>query len=156
MMKRKLLIAGGLFVAAIATSYQIAQTTTAIGVGGLGVSWTDQVKPNMNVPYTLSGNANTTYGCFNKGGKNPASQNKRAVWSQMVKINKMIQADANGHVTGRMQLPIPEVGSHLKCPSGQAAKLSAVTFSNVVLTNNRAATSHRFDGSFSKVFLALK
>lgn len=155
-MRRRILIVAGLCVAAIAGAYQITQTTAVIGVGGLGVAWTDQVKPNMDVSYALTGSANTTYGCFNKGGKNPASQNKRATWTQVVKVNKMVQADASGHVTGRMQLPIPDVGSHLSCPNGQTAKLSAVTYSNVVLTNNRAATSHRFAGTFSKVFLALK
>ncbi len=155
-MKRRLLIAAGLSVAAIATAFQIIQTTAVIGDGGLGVAWTDQVKPNMDVSYTLAANATTTYGCFNKGGNNPASKNKRATWTQMAKVNKMVQADEKGYVTGRMHLPIPEVGGHLSCPPGQTVKLSAVTFTNVVLTNNRAATSHRFEGTFSKVFLALK
>jgi len=85
---------------------------------------------NGRVNVECSADADATYGCINKGGKNPSAANKQEETGR-VSAEGLFNSDKNGSVTGSLTVSPPP--TTLSCPSGQVLRLCAVTYSAIQL-----------------------
>lgn len=100
--------------------------------GALVVSFDERGLGNENVVYTLTADATATYACINGGGKNPSAANKRSLQGQVSGGGSF--EPKNGRVLGTLKTGPLSAGG-FSCPPGQKLVLSAVSYSNVVLTD---------------------
>jgi hypothetical protein len=108
--------------------------------GELVVTFDERGLGNENVDYTVTADADATYACINKGGKNPSAANKRSVEAS-VEANESFEP-RNGRVAGRITAGPPSAGT-FSCPGGQHLELLSVTYDHIVLTDttNDVSTS---------------
>ena len=112
------------FVSAAGTLNSNGSLTVNFKEAGLGT--------NQNINYTFSANASATYVCVNKGGGNPAAQNKTTV-AGPVSASGTFNSGKNGNVTASLTVSPPP--SDITCPSGQTLKLASVSYTGVTLTD---------------------
>ena len=109
--------------------------------GNLVVTFDEAGVGQTTVKYNLTANVFATYGCLNKGGKNPCASNKQttsAASSATATFNPK-----NGRIVGTIIMaPIPPAAT-FKCPSGQKFVLASVSYTDIVLTDqtNNVVTS---------------
>ena len=110
------------------------------GSGELVVSFDERGLGNENVDYTINAQADATYACINKGGKNPEAANKRSVVSPIEEGATF--EPRNGRVAGNISAGPPGPGT-FSCPGGQRLVLADVTYTDIVLTDttNDVSTS---------------
>lgn len=77
--------------------------------------------------------ASATYVCVNRGGKNPAAQNKQSV-NGPVSSTGTFESGKNGSITGSLSVQPPSSGS-FSCPGGQRMELAQVSYSGVFLSD---------------------
>jgi hypothetical protein len=119
--------------------------------GALVVSFDERGLGNEDVDYTLTAQADATYACINKGGKNPSAANKRSVVSP-VEGGASFEP-RNGRVAGSVAAGPPGPGT-FSCPGGQRLVLADVTYTDVVLTDTtNGVTTAAPDAS--RTFVAL-
>jgi hypothetical protein len=152
-MKRNLPLVFGLacasaFAAMLAQFSDLSATVTA---SGLRVSFTASGLP-QNTADTINATANATavWGCFNRGGHNPNSKNKRTTVTRQVTGSASFTSNANGVIVGAVNLRAPGAGS-FSCPNGQDKMLSSVNFTNVRISDTIAGISASVPGTFEKV-----
>lgn len=106
--------------------------------GALVVTFDERGLGNENVDYTITAQADATYACVNKGGKNPEAANKRSV-------QRPIEEGAtfeprNGRVAGSISAGPPGAGD-FSCPGGQRLVLADVSYTDIVLTDTTNGVS---------------
>ena len=106
--------------------------------GALLVSFDERGLGNENVDYTLSAQADATYACINRGGKNPSAANKQSVVSPVTGGASF--EPKNGRATGTISAGPPGPGS-FSCPGGQRLVLADVTYTDIVLTDTTNGVS---------------
>jgi len=156
---RKILVAlTGLLVAGVVASPAFADAPKFHSVssdvssnGALVVSFDERGLGNENVNYTLTADADATYACINKGGKNPSAANKRSVVSPVAGGASF--EPRNGRVRGSVSAGPPGPGT-FSCPGGQRLVLADVTYTNVVLTDTTNGVSTSAPDA-SRTFVAL-
>ena len=82
--------------------------------------------------YTLTAEADATWACINKGGKNPSAANKRSVEAAVEGGGSF--EPRNGRVAGSVSAGPPGPGT-FSCPGGQRLGLADVTYTDIVLTD---------------------
>src|SRR5215217_6947767 len=102
-------------VAAGAPKFHSVDSSVSSG-GALVVSFDERGLGNENVDYTLSAQADATYACINKGGKNPSATNKRTVSGEVTDSGSF--EVRNGRVTASLSAGPPGPGT-FSCPGGQ-------------------------------------
>ena len=143
---------------AVATSAVLASVSIGLGVspaladapkfhsvdsnvssgGALVVSFDERGLGNEDVDYTLTAQADATWACINKGGKNPSAANKRSVVSPVEGGGSF--EPRNGRATGSISAGPPGPGS-FSCPGGQRLVLADVTYTDIVLTDTSNGVS---------------
>jgi hypothetical protein len=106
--------------------------------GALVVSFDERGLGNENVDYTLSAQADATYACVNKGGKNPSAANKRSVVSPVAGGASF--EPRNGRAAGSISAGPPGPGT-FSCPGGQRLVLADVAYTDIVLTDTTNGAS---------------
>jgi hypothetical protein len=106
--------------------------------GALLVSFDERGLGNENVDYTVSAQADATYACINRGGKNPSAANKQSVVSPVAGGASF--EPRNGRVAGTISAGPPGPGS-FSCPGGQSLVLADVTYTGIVLTDTTNGVS---------------
>jgi hypothetical protein len=103
--------------------------------GNLLVSWVEAGLGNLDVNYTLTGNADATYYCVTNSGNIPNANNK-------IKPNPGVETGGsfkpkNGSVTASLTLPAPPAPASAQptCGGGQTLELQSITWSEVDLTD---------------------
>jgi hypothetical protein len=119
--------------------------------GALVVTFDERGLGNENVDYTITAQADATYACINKGGKNPSAANKRSVVSP-VEGGESFEP-RNGRVSGSISAGPPGPGT-FSCPGGQRLVLADVTYTDIVLTDTTNDVSTSVPDA-SRTFLAL-
>ena len=89
--------------------------------------------PTATVSISVIAAGSATYACINGGGKHPNAANKENV-NGPVGATGVFGISKNGSATGSLTLDPPP--STLVCPSGQTFVLAAVSFSNVLISDN--------------------
>ena len=112
------------FVSAAGTLNSNGSLTVNFKEAGLGT--------NQNINYTFSANASATYVCVNKGGGNPAAQNKTTV-AGPVSASGTFNSGKNGNVTASLTVQPPP--ANLNCPGGQTQQVASVSYTGVTLTD---------------------
>lgn len=141
--------------AVVAGALQIGVSSAVADAAGLRVAWKEAgLTAGTTINYTVSADAKATYGCFNRGGHNPNSANKRVTFTTKIANQVKLVIDSQG-AAAQTRLAIPAVGARLSCPNGQSAMVSSVSYSNVTIANNTLATSARLPGVFSKTIRPL-
>ncbi len=126
---------------ALADAPKFHSVDSSVSSGGaLVVSFDERGLGNENVNYTITAQADATYACINRGGKNPAAANKRSVVSRVE--GGATFEPRNGRVIGEISAGPPGPGS-FSCPGGQRLVLADVTYTDIVLTDttNDVSTS---------------
>jgi len=118
------------FNSASATIDNIGELVCSFKLTGLGDNGTAAV--------VCSADASATYGCINKGGKNPSAANKQTDEGP-VSGSGNFSSGKNGNVTGSLTAEPPP--STLSCPNGQVLKLCFVSYTNIDLSATGIAGS---------------
>ena len=121
------------------------------GDGALVVSWDERGVGEGDISYTLTADATALWACFNRGGKNPAAQNKRSVEGDVAAAGDF--ASKNGRVQGTLVSGPLDPGD-FSCPSGQVMRLASVSYTNIVLTdvtNDSTTTAPNVSATFIAV-----
>jgi hypothetical protein len=139
--------------AVTAISPKIQKATAGITAGGaLQVEWTETgLGNNENIDYSIEADASSTWACINNGGKNPKASNKRN-FSEHIDDSVTLSSDKNGRVDGVDIIgPVPP-SSGFSCPSGQHTVLAAVSYTNVMVTDETNGISRNIPGTFTETF----
>jgi hypothetical protein len=107
--------------------------------GALVVSFDERGLGNEDITYLLEADAMATWGCFNRGGKNPSAANKRSA-SQPVSATETFDP-RNGRVVGEISTDPPQPPSDFSCPGGQTMRLMSISYTNVTLTDTTNGVS---------------
>ena len=102
-----------------------------------------------DVTITLTADASADYACLNNGGEFPNDPKKQSV-SGPVSATGTFPVAKNGHVEGSLSVTAP--ASTLECPNGQHVVMTAVSYTNVSLTDVTNQVSASIPGTFSGVF----
>ena len=86
---------------------------------------------NGTADVTCNADATATYGCINKGGKNPSAANKQNE-AGPVRGEGLFSSGKNGNVTGSLTAEPPP--TTLSCPNGQVLRLCFVSYTNIDLS----------------------
>lgn len=142
------LVLGSLVVAAgtaIAASPHFVRGPTASlssSTGNVTVSWKEAgLGDTVTIVYRATANATARYQCVNHGGKCPQASNKEEV-SGPVSAQGAFQSGKNGSITASLTISPP--AATLDCPGNQVIEMTAVSYSNITLTdltNNVSATA---------------
>ena len=131
-----LLVGGGV---AFAVAAKFHSTSASVNSdGALVVSWDERGVGEGDIDYTLTADAEATYACINKGGKNPSASNKQTFHSEVSAGGSF--ASRNGRVQGTLTAGPPSAGT-FSCPSGQRMVLASVKYTNIVLTDTTNGSS---------------
>lgn len=122
---------------AVAAKFHAASATVNDS-GALVVTWDERGVGNGDISYTLTADATALYACLNRGGKNPSAANKRAYDASVSAAGDF--ASRNGRVMGKLTAG-PVEAPEFTCPKGQKRVLAAVTYSNIVLTDQTNRSS---------------
>jgi len=137
---------------ALADAPKFHSVSSGVSNGGaLVVSFDERGLGNENVDYTITAQADATYACFNRGGKNPSAANKQSVVGQ-VEAEEGFEP-RNGRVAGNISAGPPGPGS-FSCPGGQRLVLADVTYTDIVLTDDTNDVSTSVPDA-SRTFVAL-
>jgi hypothetical protein len=107
--------------------------------GSLVVSFDERGLGGTDVSYLLEGDSTASWGCFNRGGKNPAASNKRTSSSPFSSTDSF--AVRNGRVVADITSDPPAVPSDFSCPSGQTLRLMSVSYTGITLTDTTNGVS---------------
>ena len=137
---------------AVADAPKFHSVGSSVSSGGaLVVSFDERGLGNEDVDYTLTAQADATYACINKGGKNPSAANKRSVVSPV--SGGASFEPRNGRVAGSVSAGPPGPGD-FSCPGGQRLVLADVTYTDVVLTDTTNGVSTAAPDA-SRTFVAI-
>jgi hypothetical protein len=106
--------------------------------GALVVSFDERGLGFENIDYTLTADATALYACINGGGKHPQAANKESFEGQ-VSGGASIEPK-NGRVVADITAG-PLLAPAFQCPNGQKRVLAAVTYTNIVLSDDTNGTS---------------
>ena len=139
------LLAGALALGTVATAiaaphFHSAGSSVASN-GALSVSFDERGLGNEDVDYLVTGTSTATWGCFNRGGKNPAATNKRTSSSPFSEAESF--TPRNGRAIGTITTDPPAVPSDFSCPGGQVLRLMSISYTGITLqdTTNGISTS---------------
>ncbi len=119
--------------------------------GGLYVTFVEVgLGSNEGTNYLVTADASATYGCINKGGKNPSASNKET-FSGPVGASAIFTSDKNGRVSGAI-IVAPLEATGFSCPSGQTLELICASYTNVVIYDTTNGISLSIPGTFSRCF----
>jgi hypothetical protein len=119
--------------------------------GALVVSWDERGVGEGDIDYTLTADATALWACFNRGGHNPAAQNKRS-FEGSVSTGGSFESK-NGRVQASLTAG-PLGPGDFSCPSGQVLRLASVTYTNIVLTDTTNGSSTAVPDA-SRTFIAV-
>jgi hypothetical protein len=126
-------------------------TSSVNNNGALVVAFDERGLGNENVDYTLSADATALYACINGGGKHPQAANKEAFEGQVSGGGSF--EVKNGRVVASLTAG-PLLAPSFTCPGGQRRVLAAVTYTNVVLTDDTNGVSTDVADA-SRIFFAV-
>lgn len=126
------------FIRASGTLNSDGSLTASFKEAGLGT--------NQNIDYTLTADATVVYVCVNKGGANPAAQNKTTV-SGPVSASGTFSSGKNGQVTASLTVQPPSPGG-FSCPKGQSLEVASVSYTNVTVSDTTNGVTYVL-GDFS-------
>ncbi|PCD32424.1 hypothetical protein AU210_008673 [Fusarium oxysporum f. sp. radicis-cucumerinum] len=139
----------GSISAVIAANPKFLSASARINGQNLDVSWSETgLGDNPNIDYVVQADSTATYGCFNKGGKNPQASNKQD-FSGIVTASVTYSSGKNGRINGGATLTPVAPSSGFSCPAGQTQKLISVTYSDVTVTDTTNGISQSISGTFS-------
>lgn len=98
-------------------------------------------------------NASATYACINGGGNHPKAANKEQVNGPLTAEGDFA-VGKNGSVVGTLTISPPP--STLVCPGGQTFVLADVSYSGLSLSDAANSDFAAIDGTFLKIFFALR
>ena len=137
---------------ALAAAPKFHSTSSSVtDSGALVVSFDERGLGNTNVDYTLTADAEATYACINRGGKNPSAANKRSFQGQVTTGGSF--EVKNGRVRASL-VTGPLSPGDFTCPPGQRMVLASVSYTNIVLTdtsNNVTTTAPDVSRTFFTV-----
>lgn len=153
---KSLLVASIAFVAAVVMANPAAAvaakfhsaTGSVNNAGALVVSFDERGLGNENIDYTLTADATALYACINGGGKHPQAANKEA-FEGSVSGGASFEPK-NGRVVADITAG-PLLAPQFQCPNGQKRVLAAVTYTNIVLSDDTNGTSVSVEDT-SRVF----
>jgi hypothetical protein len=108
------------------------------GSGALVVSFDERGLGNENIDYTLTADAIATYACINGGGKHTQAANKETFNAEVSAAGSF--EPKNGRVVASLSAGPISAGA-FTCPPGQRLVLAAVSYSNIVLTDDTNGVS---------------
>ena len=126
---------------ALATSPHFVNTNGTLNSNGsLTVSFKEAgLGTNQNIDFLLTADATVVYVCVNKGGANPAAQNKTTV-SGPVSAGGTFSSGKNGQVTASLTVQPPSPGG-FSCPNGQKLLVASVSYTNVTISDTTNGVS---------------
>lgn len=104
-----------------------------------------------DVTVVASADATADYACLNRGGEFPNDPKKQSL-SGPVSATGVFPVAKNGHIEGTLTVLPP--ASTLECPGGQTVVMTAVSYTNVTVTDVTNETSIAVPGTFSEVFFS--
>ncbi len=119
--------------------------------GALVVTWDERGVGEGDITYSLTADATALWACFNRGGHNPAAQNKRSVEGDVATGGTF--ESKNGRVQGSLTAG-PLSPGDFTCPGGQVMRLASVSYSNIVLTDTTNDSSVTIP-DVSRTFIAV-
>ena len=96
----------------------------------------------------VSAHLDATYQCINGGGKNPTDPKKTTLSADVSQSDKF-EAGKNGTIKGSLTVSAPAASTVLDCPNGQRATLTAVTWTDISITDLTSGAFLSVAGSFS-------
>lgn len=133
------LVLGSLAVAAgaafAASPHFVRGPTASINTstGNVTVSWKEAgLGDTVSIAYIATANATARYQCVNHGGKCPQASNKQDV-SGPVSAQGTFSSGKNGSITASLTITPP--ASTLQCPGNQIVEMTAVSYTNITLTD---------------------
>ncbi|HEY3156684.1 MAG TPA: hypothetical protein VGK76_08690 [Candidatus Eisenbacteria bacterium] len=122
--------------------------------GGLLVCFVETgLGGNAGTNYLVTANATATYECINNGGNNPQAENKGTV-AGPVAGSGTFTSGTNGRVEECIPVAPLDPGDQISCTPGMILFLSAVSYTNVVITDTTNGVSLSIPGTFSLTFPA--
>jgi hypothetical protein len=137
---------------ASAAAAKFHEVDSSVGSNGaLIVSFDQRGLGEGDITYSLTADAEATYACINRGGKNPEAANKQTN-PGAVSGGGTFEA-RNGRVTASLSAGPISAGS-FSCPGGQRLVLAAVSYTNIVLTDTTNNVVAQVD-DVSRTFFAV-
>lgn len=97
---------------------------------------------------TVTAHLDATYQCINGGGKNPDDAKKTSVSGDFSESGEFTAAK-NGNLVGSLSMSAPAASDVLDCPNGQREALTAVTWSDISITDEDTGATLALPGTFS-------
>jgi hypothetical protein len=134
--------------AALAVSPHFISASAAVNTdGSLTVKFKEAgLGTNQLINYTAAAQGTATWVCVNKGGANPAAQNKTTV-NGPVSASGAFDSGKNGNVTASLTIQPPP--SNISCPKGQTLQLASATYTDVSITDTTNNVTEPIPGTFS-------
>jgi hypothetical protein len=133
--------------AALADSPHFVRASAQLSGTNLVVSFKEAgLGTNQLITYVASADSTVTYVCVNRGGANPAAQNKTTI-SGPVSATGTFSSGKNGQVTASLTLNPPGPGG-FSCPPGQSLEIAQVTYTNVSITDTTNGVTESIPGTF--------
>jgi hypothetical protein len=137
---------------ASAVAAKFHEVDSSVGSNGaLIVSFDQRGLGEGDITYSLTADAEATYACINRGGKNPEAANKQTLAGD-VAGGGTFEAK-NGRVIASLSAGPISAGS-FSCPGGQRLVLAAVSYTNIVLTDTTNNVTAQVD-DVSRTFFAV-
>ncbi|MFM8268394.1 MAG: hypothetical protein ACKOA2_10280 [Ilumatobacteraceae bacterium] len=144
-MNRKIKVAAGIAVATVlgfaatsqgASPHFASVKASVAGNGDLVINVRAAgLGSNSTVTLQAEGYAEATWGCINRGGKNPGAENKRTE-GEGFDQSGVFTSGRNGSVKAALVVEMPEMPNDLSCPGNMTTELLSVTYSNLVVTED--------------------
>lgn len=144
-MNRKIKVAAGIAITAVlgfaatsqgASPHFASVKASVAGNGDLVINVRAAgLGSNSTVTLHAEGYAEATWGCINRGGKNPGAENKRTEGSGFDESG-VFTSGRNGSVKAALIVEMPEMPNDLSCPGNMTTELLSVTYSNLVVTED--------------------
>ncbi|HEU5241964.1 MAG TPA: hypothetical protein VFU25_08120 [Ornithinibacter sp.] len=151
-------VVGALAAAAVLTAapamagnaHFIANLTTASASGtDLVVQFKESGLESGSVETVqVTAHLDATYQCINNGGTNPNDPKKTTI-SAEVSASGQFTAGKNGTIKGSLSVSAPAAADVLDCPNGQRATLTAVTWSDISISDLTSGAFLAVAGTFS-------